>query len=141
MLDLDKYHDPRKNGELLVKITGKQLDMKAAIKETELLFQQCSQHEPRPQINNKSTPVPFYKKMSEWLYRLFAKPFILLEPTRIQVDSVGNVYPEWKTKLDEEYGHLLNVIKKEVNILDVGGIGDGKTDNTKLLKKRLEMDE
>ena len=63
MLYLDKYHDPRKNGELLLKITEKQLDMEAAIKETEQLFQQCSQHEPRPQINNKFTPVPFYKKI------------------------------------------------------------------------------
>lgn len=137
MLYLDKYHDPRKNGELLLKITKKQLDMEAAIKETEHLFQQCSQHEPRPQINNKFTPVPFYKKSFEWLYRLFAKPFILLEPTQTLVDSVGNVYPEWKTKLDEEYAHLLNAINKEVNILDVGGIGDGKTDNTEAFKRAI----
>ena len=71
------------------------------------------------------------------MYRLFAKPFILLEPTQILVDSVGNVYPEWKTKLDEEYAHLLNAINKEVNILDVGGIGDGKTDNTEAFKRAI----
>src|SRR3954468_6579214 len=128
MLNLDKYHDPRKNGELLLKINGKQLNIAAVLNETEQLFQQCSENVPRPQINNKFTPVPFNKKLIEWLFRLFAKPFILLEPTQTLVDSVGNVYPEWKTKLDEEYDHLLNAIKKEVTILDVGGIGDGKTD-------------
>ncbi|KGM46445.1 glycosyl hydrolase family 28-related protein [Neobacillus niacini] len=132
----DKNHDPRKNGKLLIEITGKKLDAAKVISETEEIFQQCSKNEPVPRLH-KVIRVPFSKKFTEGLFRLLAKPFSLLEPTKLYVDSTGNVYPEWKQKLDAEYENLLRTITREVNIEDFGGIGDGKTDNTAAFKKAL----
>ncbi|SDM60095.1 glycosyl hydrolase family 28-related protein [Bacillus sp. OK048] len=137
MLFLDKYHDPRKNAQLLSQITENRLDYKQALHETDELFQQCLDKVPVPQPNNSPTPLSFSNKVSESLFRLFAKPFSLLEPTKAYVDAEGHVVPEWKTMLDHEYSHLLNTITREVNIEDFGGIGDGKTDNTVAFKKAI----
>jgi hypothetical protein len=52
------------------------------------------------------------------------------------VDSDGNIYPDWKSLLDEEYTNLNNVVK-EVNVVDFGAIGNGKTDNTLSFKKAI----
>lgn len=130
MLFLDKDHDPRKNGELLSVISEKQIDIEAVIKETEQLFQQCHQNKPAPQFNKAPQRVPLLKKMIEGLFRFFAHPFSILETTHLYVDTNGNVYPKWKPKLDDEYKNLMSRITREVNIMDFGGIGDGKTDNT-----------
>ncbi len=137
MLFLDKTHDPRKNAQLLTQITGKHLDLKQAIQETAQLFQQCRVNDPVPQPKQLPTPRPFSDKFIEILFRLFAKPSYVLEPTKTFVDSEGDVIPEWKPKLDDEHQRLLNNIKREVSIEDFGGIGDGKTDNTTAFKRAI----
>lgn len=137
MMNFDKFHNPQKNGELLSEITGKQLDIEKVITETEQLFKRCSENKPIPQVNKAPFKVPFSKKIIERLFRLFAKPSSILEPTQINVDPEGNVYPEWKLKLDDEYINLLSGITREVNIKDFGGIGDGKTDNTAAFKNAI----
>lgn len=136
-MNLDKDHDPRKNGELLSVFSENQIDIDAVIKETEQLFHQCHQNEPAPQFNKKPQRVPLLKKIIEGLFRLFAMPSCILDPTQIYVDSDGNPYPDWKPKLDEEYETLMSSITREVNIEDFGGIGDGKTDNTAAFKKAV----
>jgi hypothetical protein len=136
-MNFNKFHDPRKNKKLLSEITGKHLDIAKVITETQQLFQQCLKNEPAPQFNKPSITVPFSKKIIEGLFRLFAKPYSSMDPTQIYVDSEGNVYPEWKRKLDDEYEDLLSSITEEVNIEDYGGIGDGITDNTAAFKKAL----
>jgi hypothetical protein len=137
MMNFNKFHDPRENGKLLSEITGKHLDIAKVITETQQLFQQCLKKEPAPQFNKPLITVPFSKKIKEGLFRLFAKPYSILDPTQIYVDAEGNVYPEWKRKLDDEYEDLLASITEEVNIEDYGGIGDGITDNTAAFKKAL----
>ncbi|WHY03438.1 glycosyl hydrolase family 28-related protein [Neobacillus sp. DY30] len=137
MKNFNRNHEPRKNGELLEEITGKKLNVNKVIAETNVLFQECRENKPVSQFTKGPKPVPLLKKMIEVLFRLSARPFSLLEPTQLYVDSSGNVYPEWKTQLDEEYENLLSSITKEVNIEDFGGIGDGKTDNTAAFKRAL----
>ncbi|MGX6444876.1 glycosyl hydrolase family 28-related protein [Neobacillus sp. K501] len=138
MLNLDKNHDPRNNAKLLEEITGKKLDIKAAVQETQQLFEQCLANEPAPQTNiPKSKSVPFFRRLLEGMFRLLAKPTRRLEPSQIVVDHNGMVFPEWKTKLDDEYAKLLENIKREVNVTDFGAVGDGQTDNTAAFKKAI----
>jgi hypothetical protein len=137
MLNFDKFHDPRENGKILSEITGKHLDIEKVITETEQLFHQCRENKPVPPFNKAPTTVPFSKKIVERLFRLFAKPNSILEPTQIYVDSKGKVYPEWKPKLDDEYENLMSRFTREVNVEDYGGVGDGKTDNTAAFKRAI----
>ncbi|WP_204553434.1 glycosyl hydrolase family 28-related protein [Bacillus ectoiniformans] len=52
------------------------------------------------------------------------------------VDSSGQAAPEWKEALDHEFEKLTSTIK-EVNVLDYGAVGDGKTDSTDSFKKAI----
>jgi hypothetical protein len=137
VMNFNKFHDPRDNGRLLSKISGKHLDIEKVITETEQLFKQCQVNEPAAQFNKRPISVPFSKKIIERLFRLFAKPYCLLEPTQIYVDSKGNVYPDWKPKLDDEYEVFMSRMTREVNIEDYGGVGDGRTDNTAAFKRAI----
>lgn len=138
MLTLDKNHDPRTNAVLLKEITGKQLDIKTAIHESQQLFEQCRANEPAPQLTNRTiNTVSFFQRLLERLFRLLAKPTRLLEPPQIHVDQKGNVFPDWKPKLDHEYAQLMKNIQREVNLTDFGVIGDGQTDNTAAFKKAI----
>jgi hypothetical protein len=136
---LDKNHDPKTNAALLAHITETKLDYKEAIKETEQLLLRCREKNvlSSPSINRNSLPVPFSQKILEIFFRLLAKPSNILEPTHPYVSSDGNVYPDWKSQLDEEYLHLMNSITREVNILDYGAVGDGKTDCTAAVRKAI----
>jgi hypothetical protein len=138
MIVIDKSHDPRKNADLLVRITEKQLDIKKAIRETEQIFQECLGKEISPQINNKgSAKLPFSQKILGVLFRFTAKPSRVLERTKTYVDAEGNIYPEWMPRLDEEYHHLEKNLIREVNVLDYGAIGDGINDCTAAFKKAI----
>ena len=52
-------------------------------------------------------------------------------------DEQGRAYPEWLKLLDEEYQKLLTKVNREVNFLDFGAVGDGKTDDTEAFRKAI----
>jgi len=112
------------------------LNMKQAIQETERLFEKSRRNRHSP-IPVKEQPLSFSEKVQEALFRLTAKRSQILEPTRIVVDGEGNVIPDWKNKLDQEYADLIENIKTEVNVVDYGAVGDGKTDCTAAFKKAI----
>ena len=138
MFNLEKDHDPRKNAELLAEINEKKLDIKEMVQETEQLFNQCRAKE-IPQQSNQilSQSIPLSEKTGQFFFRIFSKASKLSELTGISVDSEGNVYPDWKEMLDQEFSQLMNHITREVNVVDFGAVGDGKTDNTAAFKKAI----
>ena len=88
MLHLDRTHDPRKNADLLAKITQNQLPIKKKILKTEQLFKQACQ-KPIPVVPTQVSKQPrsFSEKMMEGLFRLLSKPSTLLNPSKIMVDE------------------------------------------------------
>ena len=138
MLHLDRTHDPRKNADLLAQITQNRLPIKQKILKTEQLFKQACQ-KPIPVVPTKLSKQPrsFSEKMMEGLFRLFSKPSTLLNPSKIMVDEKEVVFPDWKEKLDREFDQLLNHITREVNVMDFGAVGDGKTDCTAAFQKAM----
>lgn len=136
MLKFNQFHNPRENKELLNQFTGKQLDLKRIIKESEQLFDQC-QDRPTTIHSEKKQPISFSEKIKERLFRLAATPSHLLEPTKMTFDHEGNVIPDWKDLLDQEYVQLNKRISQEVNVLDFGAVGDGKTDCTHAFKQAI----
>jgi hypothetical protein len=136
MFNLEKNHDPRKNAELLAEINEGAI--KEMVQETEQLFKLCRAKE-ISQHPNKIQPqtVPVSQKGGKVLSHIFSKTSKLSEPTQISVDVGGNVYPDWKEKLEQEFSQLMNNITREVNVVDYGAVGDGKTDNTTAFKKAI----
>jgi hypothetical protein len=138
MHNLDKNYDPSNNSQLIEQITGKKLDIKVAIENSLLLFEQCRSNDPASQPTNPAIKtVPFFKWFLQGIFRLLAKPTQRLELTTTFVDQIGNVFPAWKPKLDAEYTKLLKNIQREVNLTDFGAVGDGRTDNTAAFKKAI----
>src|SRR4051794_26748077 len=138
MLHLDRTHDPRKNAELLAQITQNRLPIKKKILKTEQLFKQtCQKSIPVVPTKLSKQPRSFSEKMMEGLFRLLSKPSTLLNPSKIMVDEKEDVFPDWKEKLDREFDQLLNHITREVNVMDFGAIGDGKTDCTAAFQKAM----
>jgi hypothetical protein len=117
MFNLEKTHDPRKNAELLAQINENQLDIKEALQEAEQLFKLCRAKEISHQSNRiQSHSVPFSQKTREVFFRIFSKTTKLSELTGISMDSEGNVYPDWKEKLEQEFSQLMNNITREVHV-------------------------
>lgn len=137
MFHLDKSHDPRTNQLLLKQIYGKQLEFEEAIKETEQLFKQCQENSTPVQSKNKAKLIPFKHKLPEYFWLLFSKQSKLLARTQVFVNPTENIYPDWKPKLDKEFNSLVNSFTREVNVVDFGAIGDGKTDCTAAFKKAI----
>lgn len=137
MIYLPKTHDGRKNAGLLAQLTAKSLDLVAAIKETENLFQQCLEKKIPPSPKTPSTPPSFIQRIEEYLFRPISKPYSILEPTQVKNDAEGNVFPDWKEMLDLEFSLFLQHMNREVTVTDFGAVGDGKTDCTDAFKKAI----
>lgn len=140
MLYLSKKHDPLKNAALIERYSRHKPEIKSAIDETGVMLKKLTQHpiklqrpEPRPSLSS------FFEKIVSALARfsIAASSNAELSTYKTMVDHQGGVFPEWKPKLDEEYLELLKQTTREVNVLDFGAIGDGKTDNTMAFKKAL----
>ncbi|WP_160723847.1 glycosyl hydrolase family 28-related protein [Bacillus sp. USDA818B3_A] len=134
MPNFDKNHDPRQNKVLLNQITGNKLHIKELIRETESLFQQTLGFTSVPQPTS-ATSLSIIKKLEGSIFHLTARKSQIIKPDRILLDHDGNIVPDWKDLLDNEYKRLLDNITKEINVVDFGAVGDGKTDCTTAFRK------
>ncbi|MEH7076727.1 glycosyl hydrolase family 28-related protein [Neobacillus drentensis] len=134
MLYLDKDHDPRENAAILAQY-GNVLDLTKTIKETEQLFNQVRVNKATHHVHRSGGSFP--QKIASAFFRLLS---MTTEPDnliKVKVDPEGNVIPDWKELLDEELSNLHKNLVKEVNVVDFGAVGDGKTDNTNAFKKAI----
>lgn len=127
-MQLSKYHDPAKNGELLAGIFENAQSISDITKETRALFQ--SIHGGFPIIQET-----YRKEWVDRLWALFAQDNSIEDPNGYMELIEGDaVVPEWKTKLDEEYGNLEKSLTRSVNVENFGAVGDGVTDCTNAFK-------
>lgn len=137
MLYLEKNHDPKKNAAILARITN-QFDIKETIQETEQLFNQIRWNE----ITERQKDIlhltgTLRQKIAAAFFRLLSTNITTDARVKIKVDPVGDVIPDWKDLLDNQFIQLHKNVEKEVNVADFGAIGDGKTDNTAAFKKAI----
>ncbi|MGG1676166.1 glycosyl hydrolase family 28-related protein [Neobacillus sp. NRS-1170] len=129
MLDLDKSHDPKKNADILANFVESPA---TAVRETVTLFEQIRKKVlPTQKVPNKSF------SFAGAFFRLFSKPTIHCEPSKLFVKSAGQVYPEWMELLHKEFASLEKNLVNEVNVIDYGAVGDGKTDCTAAFQKAI----
>lgn len=129
MLDLDKTHDPRKNADILARYVE---DPAAAVRETIAVFEQVQKKVlPSPKAPNKSF------SFAGAFFRLFSETTKRDEPSKIFVESDSKIYPEWINLLNEEFTSLQKSGINEVNVVDFGAVGDGKTDCTAAFQKAI----
>lgn len=127
-MQLSKYHDPAKNGELIAEVFGDAGSIHNITAETRDFFQQI--HGGGPGV---TTTYP--KKWVDRLWALFAQENSINDPNSYaELIDGDDVVPEWKTKLDEEYNVLHNSLTRAVNVQDFGAVGDGVTDCTNAFK-------
>lgn len=139
MIDLDKNHDPKKNGQLISKITGKNLNIEDLVNETKALFLEASK-DYSPALARTSTALSFFFTHFRATVRKIAQTKSAFDEFELYdtiVDQNGNVYPEWMEILNDEYNHLLKEINQEVHIEDFGAVGDGVTDCTEAFRMAL----
>ncbi|WHY67932.1 glycosyl hydrolase family 28-related protein [Neobacillus sp. SuZ13] len=137
MLYLEKNHDPRRNAAILAEINN-QFDLTKAIQETEQLFNQIrvSKTSHRGKNGNHSIGT-LAQKMAAGFYRFLSTYTPSDSRGKVKIDKAGDVVPDWKDLLDNEFIHLENNVEKVVNVVDYGAVGDGKTDNTLAFKKAI----
>ncbi|RFU64720.1 glycosyl hydrolase family 28-related protein [Peribacillus glennii] len=137
MIYLGRNHDPQNNRELIERITGvNKRKFKGVLEQTDRLFMKYSRNYLWPSAFSIKSVLTGIKKIGVFLFVKNASGY----PARMGATSVnqeGTVYPEWKSLLDQESGHLLNKISREVSITDFGAVGDGVTDDTDAFKKAI----
>lgn len=129
-MELSKYHDPAKNKELLAAILNDPPPIEELTNETQELFRQIKSND-GPNRN-----FAYKKTRLERLWSFLAEEHSVEDPHHYseRVEN-GDVVPEWKTELDEEYTKLENAFTRQVNVEDFGAVGDGVTDCTKAFRK------
>ncbi|MBS8264279.1 pectate lyase [Mesobacillus boroniphilus] len=139
MVVIDRNHDPRKNAELISRLSGKSLKIAELVQETNELFKEASEDYRPLNMNTNSGIFSFFTNFTASLRRIIQtkSAFDNAKDYDTIVDSNGNVFPEWMKSLNEQYKHLLKEIHREVYIDDFGAIGDGKTDSTEAFRMAI----
>lgn len=139
MVMIDKNHDPRKNAELISRLSGKNLRINELVQETNQLFKEASESYKPLNMKTNSGFFSFFSNFTASFQRIFQtkSAFDNAELYETVVDKNNNAYPEWMDRLNEEYKNLLKEIKREVYIEDTGALGDGKTDCTEAFRMAL----
>ncbi len=139
MLKLDRNHDPRKNAEMISRITGKNLSMDQLVSETNQLFREASE-DYKPLITDSNKKLfSLFTNFRTNLRRVLQTKSAFDDTVHFDtiVDANGNVYPDWLGQLNEEYKHLVKELNREIHIEDFGAVGDGITDNTEAFRMAL----
>lgn len=139
MVMIDKNHDPRKNAELISRLSGKNLRINELVQETNELFKEASESYKPLNMKTNSGFLSFFSNFTASFQRIFQtkSAFDNVELYETVVDKNSNAYPDWMDRLNEEYKNLLKEIKREVYIEDTGALGDGKTDCTEAFRMAL----
>ncbi|WP_110929665.1 glycosyl hydrolase family 28-related protein [Bacillus massiliglaciei] len=133
MIDLGKQHNPYLNKNLIKSYFSHKKNLDTILKETDELFSRYPENMVWHSI--KKQPYSAYAVFKNPL-NVIAKKILsegvrdIEAPSNTYVNEEGLAYPEWKTKLNQEYMHLLEKTTKQVNVRDFGAAGDGKTDDT-----------
>ena len=136
MIHFDKNHDPRHNQEILEHITGKSLTMEQVIQETEQFYLEGLK-KVNPPIRKKTASRSILEVLQEGVFRLTAYRSDIVEPSRSIIGKNGSVVPDWMDRLDFEYDRMQSTITTEINVVDCGAVGDGRTDCTIAFKKAI----
>jgi hypothetical protein len=139
MVMIDKNHDPRKNAELISKLTGKDIKIDELVQETNELFDEASENYKPSNVKSKSGITSFFSDFTASIRRIIQtkSAFDYARQYETVVDKNGNAFPEWMEELNEQYKTLLKEINREVYIEDFGALGDGKTDCTEAFRMAL----
>lgn len=137
VMHFNKSHNPKTNQELIRQLSGTSVHIETALLETERFFSRICTNDTQKTPDKSRLPRSLSQKLSEGKWRLTAKTSTVLERTSIKCFSDGQVVPDWIEKLEQEYKQLLETIEKEVNVLDFGGVADGKTDCTAAFKSAI----
>lgn len=139
MVNIERNHDPRKNAELISRLSESRTTINEMVQETNELFKEASEeYKPIKPKNNKGL-FSFFKNFNATIKRIIQTRSAFDNPQNYKtiVDKNGNVFPEWMGKLNEEYKHLLKETDREVHIEDFGAIGDGTTDCTEAFRMAI----
>lgn len=139
MLNLKRNHNSKTNAQLISEITGRNINIKELIQETDTLFSEASKDYIPANTNNTTFLSSLFTNFRATLRRIVMtkSAFDPIEKYETVVDKNGNVYPEWMDKLNDEYNHLIKEIDREVHIEDFGAAGDGKTDCTEAFRMAI----
>ncbi|MGI2326493.1 glycosyl hydrolase family 28-related protein [Planococcus sp. YIM B11945] len=131
MIELGKNHDPSRNAQLLEELLNNPLTPSETLSETEAFFDEIK-------IEPSVSKMPQPASLAERALSFYRMDHSIPDPHNYKWATNGtDLYPEWKTELDNEYEKLEQTITRHVNVEDFGAVGDGKTDCTAAFKKAI----
>lgn len=138
MVDLDKKHDPLKNESLISKYIKDSLEHRDVSNQTNRLFKNFNK-EPVQIASEKMTFGSLLKNIAKGIVHVFLASSKKDSGNAYDslFDEHDRAYPQWLKLLEREYQKLLTKANREVNVLDFGAVGDGKTDDTEAFRKAI----
>jgi hypothetical protein len=131
MTMLDKTHDSNRNRILIDNLLGEAISLQQISDETDELFNAVKR-----EVVPSSSAVR--KNIVEKLWSLLSIDYTINGGNDYgQHIAEGEMIPEWKEQLDQQYQEMKNRIEHVVNVKDFGAVGDGLTDCTKAFQDAL----